>query len=1105
MGHEVVYCRGCQTRIHGSEIEKGKAFDYGGGFCCRACVPQVLPTLPPAERQRLQAAMQRPPGESRDQSSSSTGLRRMPPLSSSSTAMRRPVPGSSARIPLADAPAPGTRRLAPARGSGPLVGAALGAAALVVLAAFLLLSRKPPPPEPPARSTASAPRTAAPAADVPPAFREARDYAQLRPSDLDGQIQRWEKAAWALEGSPSLEEAKRRLAAARAARQDLTDRALATLEAELAPDLQAEAFGRALQQIERARPRFSHPEWTLGLERRVDRIQTAAADRFAQLRDDVLRTGEGRAVVAARVARWGLPKYDDRLQELLATPAAPAPAPAPAAPPPPPPKADAYRPVWEKAAALAGLRDYAAAQKELESARALDPEAAGDLELLKAVAAVPAEAREALGRWPRGQKQAVDVLDAAGRPFRLEAVFQRPENGRLLFGAGAETLPVEPGELAPSTLAALFLARAKKAEGDERAAAAFCLFEGDVEGAGRFKATLAVRYWDWGRKVAAERSGGREAEARGLFAAAEDGAADPLRAAQAVAVYKDLLARYGDTAFVARNRASITARTAGAREFVFGSDDLAGTGGFRPSKPAKGEPAWTVERDGEAGVVELAYSALPGVEYRAWAYAGACCLETFEFGVQATGLFGAEPGTSGRMPAKIPFFLRKTHASHGGPKAPSRWDWVPLPMPPAGEGGARTLQIHAAQQGFSVAYVVVSAAPDFAPRLLEIRERARAVRPAPAPPEAGLVGHWAFDDGQGAVATDGSPRRQHGKVVGAAWTPGRFGGGLRFDGVDSHVELPSSPALDDLQERDYTLSAWFKPEGVPAGKDDQNDAGYGLLIKKGHHAGLSYRSGEAHFHHWYETECVGATAVGPWPLGTFRHVAATYGVRTGQMQVYLDGRPAGGGVGKPGQAAREFGAEPWRVGIAWPGASEWRWAAKGVIDEVRIYDRVLSLWEVRALAEARPAPAAPRAAPDARPWTALPLDTFVNSGFRMENGVLTRIQGADDAARSATDFGDAEIRIRFEHTVSGYLFFAVRQTGEGAFVVDWNRNDIEPMAGKEHELLFVCKGDAVSATLDGRALTVHRRGSPLRSGSMQFNMNPPAELRIKSIEVRDPR
>ena len=53
MGHEIVYCVRCATRIAGADFEKAKAFRLGGRSICAACLPELLPTLTPAEQQEL--------------------------------------------------------------------------------------------------------------------------------------------------------------------------------------------------------------------------------------------------------------------------------------------------------------------------------------------------------------------------------------------------------------------------------------------------------------------------------------------------------------------------------------------------------------------------------------------------------------------------------------------------------------------------------------------------------------------------------------------------------------------------------------------------------------------------------------------------------------------------------------------------------------------------------------------------------------------------------------------------------------------------------------------------------------------------------------------
>src|SRR3954464_11686718 len=47
MGQEILYCYKCQTRLMGSEFEKGKAFKVGGQAACAVCVKDLVGSLPP--------------------------------------------------------------------------------------------------------------------------------------------------------------------------------------------------------------------------------------------------------------------------------------------------------------------------------------------------------------------------------------------------------------------------------------------------------------------------------------------------------------------------------------------------------------------------------------------------------------------------------------------------------------------------------------------------------------------------------------------------------------------------------------------------------------------------------------------------------------------------------------------------------------------------------------------------------------------------------------------------------------------------------------------------------------------------------------------------
>ena len=59
-----------------------------------------------------------------------------------------------------------------------------------------------------------------------------------------------------------------------------------------------------------------------------------------------------------------------------------------------------------------------------------------------------------------------------------------------------------------------------------------------------------------------------------------------------------------------------------------------------------------------------------------------------------------------------------------------------------------------------------------------------------------LAAAYSFDDGAGATVTDDAGRLLTGTISGATWTTaGRFGGGMRFDGVNDWMTVADSSWL----------------------------------------------------------------------------------------------------------------------------------------------------------------------------------------------------------------------------------------------------------------------------------------------------------------------
>ncbi|HEX7896970.1 MAG TPA: sigma-70 family RNA polymerase sigma factor [Planctomycetota bacterium] len=212
-----------------------------------------------------------------------------------------------------------------------------------------------------------------------------------------------------------------------------------------------------------------------------------------------------------------------------------------------------------------------------------------------------------------------------------------------------------------------------------------------------------------------------------------------------------------------------------------------------------------------------------------------------------------------------------------------------------------------------------------------------------------LVAWWPLDEKADPLKVVGEVGKAEGKVKGC----------FTFDGKGGYLEAPNSPALDKVQNGNYTLAAWFKPAAKPAGANDEvNDAAFGIVIKTGWHTGLSYtREGKFIMTHWVtkdgEPEWKGA---GTWSEtyepGQWYHVAGVVDKGVGTVAILVNGELVHSEELGANREARPTDST-WKVGIASPGAEQWAWPARGAIDDVRIYQRALSPMEVKALFEAK--------------------------------------------------------------------------------------------------------------------------------------------------------
>ncbi len=776
MAQEYFYCWGCQTRLSGSDFERGRAFQIHDKITCPDCVKGLLAPLPIREQEEVLLMVK----EAQERA-------------------KRPAPRplSPPRSPAVHHPGKAHPRVYREQKSHPAVIALLILALVLIVGAAVFLARDDTPPVDPSRSgTAPGPMTGTapppaprpsppPKAPAPPgnageeAFRKASEFARAHPDDIEGQIARYREALPATEGTPRHDEVKNQLEALQKKLMEAHAAELEALDQKTRAACEREGFKEAVALLEEARKRRDHVAWTTAIDQKILQVNQEAWKIYVPLRDKALEahrqgsSSETKAL-AERLKRWGLdPLITDLEFALTAPPKASDPAPpAPPAPPSSPPgEVQAYMKAWEKAAALAEQIDFGRAAHEMDDAarsiqdEALREQAASDVKHLRLAADLRLEALEVLSKWPRGRSLRLVYRDETGERVWVEGPVHRVDALSVEFVQGGDVLGVPLGEVTPGSLVQVLKGLPDRdPQADAAGAVTLCLLQGDLEGARQNEGNPPFRapekYWELGRRIAEQRGRGAssyEATARRLFWAAEREFRPAGTRGRAIEKVSTLLSEHAATALVRRNRELLARRLDAGKEFFFFPRDLAAAGLFKPAEHPKVGPCWTSSADilrGKAtdNYLELEFYALPNTAYLCWVHAGACCGETFAFYYQATDMEGAEMGSERGLPAKHSIlFLKKYHAQHGGPKQPARWDWVPLPLPSFSAAGLKKVRVFTDQQGFSVSYAVVSALREDPPREQEVRDlvKARAVelpaeeKPSPeAPPQAPETHVW---------------------------------------------------------------------------------------------------------------------------------------------------------------------------------------------------------------------------------------------------------------------------------------------------------------------------------------------------------------------------
>jgi hypothetical protein len=198
--------------------------------------------------------------------------------------------------------------------------------------------------------------------------------------------------------------------------------------------------------------------------------------------------------------------------------------------------------------------------------------------------------------------------------------------------------------------------------------------------------------------------------------------------------------------------------------------------------------------------------------------------------------------------------------------------------------------------------------------------------------KAELVGWWMFDERSGTTAFDSSGNENHGLLRGSPrWVAGKIGGALEFDGRGDYVDTGNAADLPV-----WTICAWVISPDAPSGAMPSGPI----------HREKNYQINWNHFDTTFRSAAalnVGgvwyAASLGRLEANTWYHLVATYNRQV--LRAYKNGVLITSNSAPSGNPSHEWGT------LKFARHSIESQYFGGTIDDVRIYNKVLTLQEIR--------------------------------------------------------------------------------------------------------------------------------------------------------------
>ncbi len=212
--------------------------------------------------------------------------------------------------------------------------------------------------------------------------------------------------------------------------------------------------------------------------------------------------------------------------------------------------------------------------------------------------------------------------------------------------------------------------------------------------------------------------------------------------------------------------------------------------------------------------------------------------------------------------------------------------------------------------------------------------------------ENGLQLYLPFDEGSGATAYDHSNKGNNGILINAVWVTGKFGGAVEFNGPGAKVTVVHDESIA-FTSGDFTISYWVKLDAV-SGKvhlckgNANTPSGQGWYIQEASNNRIAFSSRQAGANQAVFTTS-NALVIGSWVMLTF--------TRTSSVGLwYVNGVESTGASSPlvdPAVTTKNLIIGDYDTG---------GFSVDGLIDDVRIFNRVLSQSEIQEYCSSGPPP-----------------------------------------------------------------------------------------------------------------------------------------------------